>query len=378
MAAKIIKTARITYLCLVMKKLFLSLTALFCALSFLTGCCCPCDPEAKTSHISYRYASAAEGRQLRLDNTNYFNALTQNDIDWKFRCTGKTLDDFKAYAASQIKDFTEEEKKAIDAMVSLVEVRLDALGICLQPDEIIFIKTDMADEGDAGGYTHKKEIYLSSFLVEALVYTMQGKDVYPPEYLEYINCVFPSILAHELFHCLTRNDARFRQQMYSLIRFTVMDHEVSFGPSVRNMLLQNPDVERFDNWAEFTINGQKRRCILIPVYECSYAEAAATDPNASFFNHMQCVLVPLDAPDTMIPVEQASDFYTVLGHNTDYVIAAEECLADNFGNLVAFGFNGYYSFENGGLQFITYQTPQLMHNICETVRNYYNAADPER
>lgn len=361
-----------------MKKRLLSLSALFCALSLLTGCFCPCDPEPKTSHISHRYASAEEGRQLRLDNTNYFNALTQNDIDWKFRRTGKTLDDFKTFAAQQIKEFSEEEKKAIDAMITLVEVRLDALGVCLQSDEIIFIKTDMDDEGGAGGYTHKNEIYLSSFVSEALVYALQGKDIYPPEYLEYISTYFPSLLAHELFHCLTRNDARFRQQMYSLIGFTVMDHEVEFGPTVRNLLLQNPDVERFDNWAEFTIHGQKRRCILIPVYACSFAEAAATNPDASFFDYMQCVLVPLDEPDTMIPVEQASDFYTVLGHNTDYVIAAEECMADNFGNLIAFGLIGYYGYVNGGVQFIPYNTPQLIHNICDTVRNYYDAADPER
>lgn len=350
-------------------KLF-SILALLCALFFLTGCCCHGCPEEKTSHISYRYASAEEGRQLRLANTDYFNALTQNDIDWKFRCTGKTLDDFKTYAANQIKDFTEEEMKAIDAMVSLVEVRLDALGICLQTDEIILVKSDMEDEGGAGGFTHKNEIYVSSFVVEALVYALKGETVYPPEYLEYISFVSPSLLAHELFHCLTRNDARFRQQMYSLIGFTVMDHEVEFGPTVRNLLLQNPDVERFDNWAEFTINGQKRQCILIPVYSCSFAEAAATNPNATFFDYMQCVLVPIDEPDTMFPIEQASDFYTVLGHNTDYVIAAEECLADNFGDLIAYGLNGYYDYVNGEVQFIPYKTPQLIHNICETVQDW--------
>ena len=355
-----------------MKTPLLSLSALICTLSLMTGCSRPAVPEAKSSHISYRFASAEEGRQLRLSNTNYFNALTQNDIDWKFRSTGKTLDEFKTFAASQIQDFTDEEKKAIDAMVSSVETRLNALEICLRPDEVIFVKSDMQDEGGAGGYTHRNEIYLSSFLVQTLVDALQGNDTYPPDYLEYIFVMAPSIIAHELFHCLSRNDAGFRQQMYSLIHFTVMDHEVEFGPSVRNLLLQNPDVERFDNWAEFTINGQKRRCILIPVYECSYAEAAAADPNASFFNHVQCVLVPLDAPDTMIPIGQASDFYTVLGHNTEYVIAAEECMADNFGNLVAFGFNGYYEYVDGKPQFTSYQTPGLIHNICETLRNYYN------
>ena len=355
-----------------MKKLFLSLSALICTLSLLTGCCCPWEPEAKTSHISHRYATAEEGRQLRLNNTNYFDALTQNDIDWKFRQTGKTLDEFKTFAAAQIRDFTDAEKNALDAMITLVETRLDALGVCLRTDEVIFIKTDMEDEGGAGGFTQKNEIYLTSFLVEAAVDILQGNAPYPPEYLEYLSIITPNLIAHELFHTLTRNDARFRQQMYSLIGFTVMDHEIEFGPTVRNLILQNPDVERFDNWAEFTINGQKRRCTLLPVYACSFAEAAATNPDASFFDYMQCVLVPIDAPDTMIPVEQASDFYTVLGHNTDYVIAAEECLADNFGNLVSFGFNGSYSYGYDGVRFVPYQTPQLVHDICETLRNYYN------
>ena len=337
----------------------------------MTGCFCPCGPEAKTSHISYRYASAEEGRQLRLNNTNYFNALTQNDIDWKFRCTGKTVDEYKVFAADQIKDFTDEEKKALDAMITLVETRLDALDVCLRTDEVVFIKTDMQDERGADGFTHKNEIYLASYLVEDLVCALQGNIIYSPDYLEYVSFDIQYLIAHELFHCLTRNDARFRQQMYSLIGFTVMDHEVEFSPAVRNVLLQNPDVERFDHWAEFTIHGEKRRCILIPVYECSFAEAVATDPEASFFDYMQCVLVPLDAPDTMIPVEEASDFYSVVGHNTDYMMAAEECLADNFAFLVAYGLIGRF-YLNDSIQFISYQTPQLILNICETLRNYFN------
>jgi len=355
-----------------MKTLLLSLSALICTLSLMTGCNHPGGPEAKAAHISYRFASAEEGRQLRLNNDNYFDALTQNDVDWKFRCTGKTVAEFKTFAATQIQDFTDEEKKALEAVISSVEARLNQLDVFLRTDEVTFVKNDMKDEGGAGGYTHKNEVYLSSLLLQEYVDALQGKDTYSPDYLEYISLSLPYIIVHELFHCLSRNDASFRQQMYSLVGSTVMDHEVEFGPSVRNLLLQNPDVERFDTWTEFTINGQKRRCILIPVYECSYAEAAATDPDPSFFNHMQCVLVPLDDPDTMIPIEQASDFYTVLGHNTDYVIAVEECMADNFAFLIAYGFNGHFDYVDDMTQFISYQTPQLIQNICKTLQNYYN------
>lgn len=70
------------------------------------------------------------------------------------------------------------------------------------------------------------------------------------------------LISHEIFHCLTRNNAEFRAALYSLIGFHVMDHEVEFGPTIRNLLLQNPDVDHDDCWGEFTIEGQKRRCAL--------------------------------------------------------------------------------------------------------------------
>lgn len=348
-----------------------ALLAIVCTLPLFTGCH-PGIVEEKTAHLSYRCVSAEEGRQILLSNTAYFNSLTQNDIDWKYRSTGKTLDEFKNFAASQIQDFTDDEKKVLDAIVTSLEARFNELGIGLPTsDEITFIKSDMEDEGGAGGFTHGKDIYLNSFLLETIAQLQRGEAFYSPDYDEYFIRLGPTIVAHELFHCLTRNDARFRERLYSLIGFSVMDHNVEFGPTVRNLILANPDVERFDNWAEFTIGGVKRRCILVTVYGCGFAEAAATDPGASFFDYMQSVLVPLDNPDTMIPIEQASDFYQVLGQNTDYVIAAEECLADNFGYLFGYGLNGHYEYIDDKCQFVPYQTPQLIHNMHKALQELF-------
>ena len=355
------------------KKTLFALLALTCAISLFTACSTS-DPEevAEVSSIHYRYASAEQGRQILLSNTAFYQSLTQNDIDWKFRQTGKTLEEFKTFSANQIQDFTDEEKKALDAVVTFIETRLDILGIGLPPmEEITFIKSTMEDEGWAGGYTLGNSIYLSSFILQVLADLRQGKQPSTPDYNEYISLTAPCLVAHEIFHCLSRNDAHFRQQLYSLIGFTVMDHEVEFGPAVRDMILENPDVERYDNWAEFTIGGEKRRCILVAIYESTFAEAAATDPDASFFNHIQPVLVPLDDTNTMIPIDQASDFYQVVGHNTEYVIAAEECIADNFGYMIGSGFNGYYDFLDYKVQFIPYQSPELTRNIYETMRELY-------
>ena len=343
-------------------------------LTFFTACQKEDDgTSATTTHLRYRFASKEEGLRLKMENTDYINGLNQNDLDWKTCRSGATLDEYKALAEAQIVDFTEDEKKALSKVMDFIESRCVELGFQLPlDDEIVFIKSDMEDEGYAGGYTHKKQIYLSSFVTERTARAFQGDTAFDADYWEYHIHFIREVVAHEMFHVITRNDARFRQLMYSLVGFTVMDHEVEFGPAVRSMLVSNPDVERNDNWAEFTIGGVKRRCILTAVYTSSYAEAVAIDPEANFFDYTQGVLVPLDEPNTMIPIGQATDFYDIMGHNSDYFFAAEEYLADNFSYLIAYGFNGRYdhSWEQG-LFFIPYQTPQLLRNIHKTMLEYY-------
>ena len=73
------------------------------------------------------------------------------------------------------------------------------------------------------------------------------------------------------------------------------------------------------------------------------------------------MLVPIDALDTYYLVEEASDFWDVVGRNTDYVTAPEECMADNFGNALVYGLDGK-----------EYQTPELIANIINALRNYKN------
>lgn len=152
--------------------------------------------------------------------------------------------------------------------------RFNYLGIRLPTTgEVTFIKCTMEYEGYAGGFTLGNSIFLSSPILQILVDQSHGKRTYSLVYEEFMQSLYtPCLIIHELFHCISRNDASFRQRLYSLIGFTVMDHEVEFGPTVRNRIYTNPDAERFDHWAEFTIGGEKRRCILVGVYESSYAE----------------------------------------------------------------------------------------------------------
>ena len=194
-------------------------------------------------------------------------------------------------------------------------------------------------------YTHKTEIYVSDSLLKKS---------------ESMPLKFCDTIAHELFHCLTRASPSFRSKMYGLIGFTVTGADHAFSPAIREMILANPDVEHMDNYATFTIDGMKRKCELIVLYTKTWAEASAeAGQDASFFKFNESVLVPIDALDTYYPVSKVSDFMDVMGRNTDYVFAPEECLADNFSYAVVYGMNGR-----------KYGTPKLIADIIALLKEY--------
>jgi len=333
-------------------------------LAFTIACCaalasCAADdssvkPKPAGHQIHYHMASKAEGQQELLSNDKYYSGMKQQDIEWRMRKTGATIDELKAYAQEQVLDFSEEQKTVISRSITDIEERLKSMKIRLPfPDDITYIHTTQLEEGGSAAYTHKTAIYLSERVLSL------GLPLDAPK--NHTQCL--EVMAHELFHCLTRNDAEFRQTMYSLIGFTILDQELELKGENQEMMLTNPDVERIDNYAEFTINGEKRKCELIVLYSRKWADAAAAtdDPSKlSFFRNFRQVLVPLDALDTNYDINDVPDFWDKVGRNTDYVFAPEECMADNFADAIVHGLTGK-----------EYKTPQLIQNIISTLQQKY-------
>ena len=169
-----------------------------------------------TDKINYHFASKEEGQKLLASNTEYYNSLNQNDIEWRMKKTGATLDELKSFAQSCVRDFTDEEKAVVVDALEFIKGKLQSMGATLPfpEEEIVFVKTTMQEESDAGAYTHKTDIYLGETLLQ---YGFTD-----PDY-------FREIIAHELFHCLTRNSPEFRRQMYRLIGFTVKGTDYEIG-----------------------------------------------------------------------------------------------------------------------------------------------------
>lgn len=317
--------------------------------------------------IRYHCASKAEGQQLIAANTDYYNSLSQMDLDWRMRKKGATKEELIDFAKSCVQEFTDKEKVKIAAAIAYIEKRLHDMGANLPfpKDDIVFVKTNMKEEGDAGAYTHKTEIYIGANVVRC----NEREDG-----MMRLGGLITRLVAHELFHCLTRNSPEFRRGIYKLIGFTVMDKDIAFGPAIQQKILNNPDVEHIDNYAEFTIKGKKRKCELTVLYTHSWEEAVAEEgEGATFFDYNQSVLVPIDKPNKYYSIEEASDFWDVIGHNTEYVLAPEETLADNFSDAVMYGpgrNSNIASAKEKEESQIKYPTPQLIDDIISFLKSY--------
>lgn len=142
------------------------------------------------------------------------------------------------------------------------------------------------------------------------------------------------ILIHETFHVLTRNNRDFREAMYGCIGFNILDEPIVFPEDFACRLVTNPDVDRHDSYAFFTVDGAKVPCALV-----FYFTDGDSNDNGSVHG-CDIGLVPLDegfSPlvseegfTVVYPVPAAGDFFDVVGENTYYIVNPEEIMADNF------------------------------------------------
>lgn len=297
------------------------------AAALLAACLLSCLPASFAEGIAWRFAGAQEGAALMADNDAYYAGMSQNDIDYRMQRKGATLEELRAFAAEQARDFTGDEQRAISGLVEeILQTCADRGYILPQVGEIVFVKTTAAEECGCGGYTHGTQIYLNALVGE---YLLRG-DAALTDFCR-------ELLAHELFHCLTRADPAFRSALYAILGFEVGDGEYEIAPEIRARMIQNPDVERHDAAAIFHIHGEPRKCLTVFITERPFEQAGD-----SFFDTMATGLVPVDDPGTLYAARDADDFWDVFGRNTDYIVDPEETLADNFSFVLCRGLDADY------------------------------------
>ena len=163
---------------------------------------------------------------------------------------------------------------------------------------------------------------------------------------------FHLIVLHELSHCLSRLFPEYRQELYSLIHFTVLDHDIDILEEIFEQIIANPDVEHHNSFATFTIGGEKKDCYIVSLTDSVFEKKG---DNFLLGNHPG--IVPMGTTD-VYTMDEVEDFWDVFGQNTTYVIDPEEASANHFAFALITLDEGYGRFRN----------PEILEGVIEYLK----------
>ena len=266
--------------------------------------------------LKFHYATRTEAQALWGVEDAYMRHLSPFDIEVRTGKADAGKAALKQIALEGFRDWTVAEKQRMDRLMMKLNARIREENYILPlPDSVVIVKSDMKEEGGAGGYTRSKWIALHTGMPS------QASDE-----------KLMAVMLHELFHVLTRNNLDFKRNMYATIGFTVEDEELYFPEDLRPVHVTNPDVDRFDSYATFKVDGKDQRCAMVIYAARPYAGGSLFDYLKIGFVALDGDLKPMseDGRTVIYPMERIENFQEKVGENTDYVINPEEILAENF------------------------------------------------
>lgn len=269
-----------------------------------------------------RFASVAEGRAALASNDAWVEATS----DFQRAATvGATppvsAERLREFVAATVQPWRAESEARWRRALEAIAPRLVALRVPL-PDEILLVDTDGRDAAGAA-YTRGRAIVLPS---ASMPPGDEGDKM---------------VLAHELFHVVSRHRPALATELYRTIGFEPVP-PLQWPAAWLPQRIANPDAP-FDGHAmRIAIDGRETWVMPLLV-------ARRTDlrPDETFFSVMDVRLLEVvvgaertlpvlrgDSPVWHAP-QQLPEYLARLGGNTGYVIHPEETMADNFALLVA-------------------------------------------
>ena len=295
--------------------------AILAALSFT-----PAYAGTEDAGVSFVFAPASQGRELLTARDEFVTRLTRFDRSARMKTAREVPEDvYLRFVADNVLEWSDEEARLLRHALSAVKLRIDALGLPW-PDAVFLVKTSGSEEGNAA-YTRGNAIVLPAAMLAPENASLHEK-----------------ILAHELFHILSRGNPDLREQLYAVIGFIACG-EKGYPPGIEPLKLTNPDAPRNDSCIRLRVDGAPTWAI--PVL---YSRVPQYDETrgGSFFDYIQLKFLLLESGSLseassatfdngrarLVDVDRVSGFYEQVGRNTDYIVHPEEILADNFALMV--------------------------------------------
>lgn len=268
------------------------------------------------------FATAEQGRAALTNRDDFVSRLSPFDRAARMKTDRDvTEQEYLAFVAKNVLEWTPDDKDAVQSAFDGLAAKLSDLNLPF-PKTILFIKTTGDEEGNAE-YTRANAIILPQKAFAANRRSaLQG------------------IIAHELFHVLSRNAPDLRERAYAAIGFQPCG-EVPFPPALAARKITNPDAPKNDHCIRVASGGTPIWAVPILFSKTDYYNPAI---GGEFFEYLafKFLVVEKSGSDatydpanvTLLDAGQLQGFFEQIGRNTTYIIHPEEILADNFEYLL--------------------------------------------
>lgn len=271
------------------------------------------------------FAAVDDARKILTSRDDFVKRLSPFDRAARLKTDGEVSEShYLRFVGEQVREWSDSEKQLLDSAFQGIRTKVERLALAL-PKHVYLVRTTGEEEGGAP-YTRANAIVIPKSAIAAPV----GK--------------LRKLLAHELFHIISRANPKLREELYRLIGFEKCD-EVEIPAELKSRKITNPDAPANDHIILLKILGKDVWAVPILF---SRAERYDSTRGGEFFSYLQFkfLVVERDATSTdvkpvyddgkprLVDLEQVSGFHEQVGRNTAYIIHPEEILADNFALLV--------------------------------------------
>lgn len=271
-----------------------------------------------------RFATSQEGRALLTAEDDFSKNLSRYDLQCRLQTDQPvTLDDWRQFTAAQVREWTWEDQRRVREAWKALNERLKPYEIPL-PGEIWLVRTTGNEESHAA-------------------YTRGRAMVLPTKVLAYAPIPLQRLLAHELFHIVSRHDPELRGRLYRIIGFEPCS-PIELPTTLAPRKITNPDAPLAD--CTITLASADGTAYLAaPILYAADANYDAKRKPTLFQSLIFRLMVvqrsgnryePMlrNGQPVVIDPTREPAFFAQVGRNTDYLIHPDEILADNFVRLV--------------------------------------------
>jgi hypothetical protein len=282
-----------------------------------------------TPSSSAIFATVQEAQSLLAERDDFVDRMSPFDRAARLQSADDvTVDEYLAHAKQNALAWPADEQAKVEAALAAISPKLAELDVPL-PATVHLVHTTGREEGGAA-YTRGATVVLP----EPLLAVTAGDKL-------------ERLVAHELFHVLSRTQPELKQKLYAAIGFEPCG-EVELPADYADRRITNPDGPHNDYCIKVEIDGASHW--VVPIL---YSRTANYDASAGggFFPYLQFRFLAIDRPidntadgpakptleggkPLLTEPLEAANFFEQVGRNTQYIIHPDEILADNFALLI--------------------------------------------